>query len=79
MEQLKHVLSYLPNALDMSAADEILYGRAGYLFCLKFVQKHVGSELLRDLPVETTMRQVFDAILESGKRNNGTIPPTTLR
>ena len=29
---------------DPSLPDEVLYGRAGYLFSLLFVQKHLGAE-----------------------------------
>ena len=29
---------------DPSLPDEVLYGRAGYLFSLLFVQKHLGEE-----------------------------------
>ena len=29
---------------DKSLPDEVLYGRAGYLFSLLFIQKHLGPE-----------------------------------
>ena len=68
---LSLLLGYLPSALDGSAADEILYGRAGYLFCLLFVRSHVAKELLEGIGLESAMRKVFDAIIKSGKKLSG--------
>ena len=35
---------------DPSLPDEVLYGRAGYLFALLFVQQHLGTEKIsRDI------------------------------
>ena len=69
--QLSLLLGYLPSALDGSAANEILYGRAGYLFCLLFVRSHVAKELLEGVGLESAMRKVFDAIIKSGKKLSG--------
>ena len=72
--QVSQLLGYLRVSLDNSAADEILYGRAGYLFSLLFVKNHIGKELLEGTGVESAMRKVFDAIVESGKKNIYTKP-----
>ena len=69
--QLSLLLGYLPSALDNSAADEILYGRAGYLFCLLFVKNHVAREILEGIELESAMRKVFDAVMKSGKKLSG--------
>ena len=69
--QLSLLLGYLPSALDSSAADEILYGRAGYLYSLLFVKKHVARELLEGLGLESAMRKVFDAVVKSGRKLSG--------
>lgn len=66
--QILLLLEYLKSALDSSAADEILYGRAGYLFSLLFVKNHVSKELLEGVGVDLAMRKVFEEILESGKK-----------
>ena len=70
-QQVSLLLGFLKSALDKSAADEILYGRAGYLYSLLFVKNHVPKELLEGLGVESAMRKVFDAILTSGKKLHG--------
>ncbi|XP_022803586.1 lanC-like protein 2 isoform X2 [Stylophora pistillata] len=49
---------------DHSLPDEVLYGRAGYLFSLLFVQKHLGEEKIS----ASTINQVCQAILDSGER-----------
>ena len=66
--QITLLLNYLKSALDSSAADEILYGRAGYLFSLLFVKNHVQKELIEGVGLEQAMRKVFDAILKSGNK-----------
>ena len=78
VEQYLHqLMSYLPHALHSSAVDEILYGRAGFLFCLLLVRKHVGRERCERFGVDAAMRKVFDAIVKSGKGNSGAKPPDT--
>lgn len=74
---LRKLLSLLPSSLSPSAPDEVLYGRAGYLFCLLFVRRHVSKELCERLGVTAAARQVFDAVLASGKKNSGIQHPNT--
>ncbi|XP_028397878.1 lanC-like protein 2 [Dendronephthya gigantea] len=47
---------------DRTLPDEMLYGRAGYLYSLLFVQTHLGKEVISSAIVE----QVVSAILKSG-------------
>lgn len=47
---------------DESLSDELLYGRAGYLYSLLFVKNHLGDETVSDAVLE----QVVSAILNSG-------------
>ena len=70
-QQVSLLLSFLKSALEKSAADEILYGRAGYFYSLLFVKNHVAKELLEGLGMELAMRKVYDAILMSGKKLHG--------
>ncbi|XP_073235218.1 lanC-like protein 2 [Porites lutea] len=49
---------------DPSLPDEVLYGRAGYLFSLLFVQKHLGEEKIP----HDIINQVCQVILDSGER-----------
>ena len=76
-QHLQQLMSYLPHALHSSAVDEVLYGRAGFLFCLLLVRKHVGKERCEPFGVDGAMRKVFDAIVKSGKDNSGAKPPNT--
>ena len=69
--QISLLLEYLKSALDSSAADEILYGRAGYLFSVLFVKNHVPKELLEGVGLDLVMWKVFDKILKSGNRLPG--------
>ncbi|XP_028659894.1 lanC-like protein 2 [Erpetoichthys calabaricus] len=48
---------------DSDMPDELLYGRAGYLFALLYLNREIGSETVP----ETNIKEVVDAILESGK------------
>lgn len=61
----RKVLELLPLALSGSAADEVLYGRAGYLSCLLFLRRHAGEvvEVRQEV-----LRRVFDAIVASGRK-----------
>ncbi|XP_068083432.1 lanC-like protein 2 [Anabrus simplex] len=52
----------LRTALDLDLPDEMLYGRAGYLYSLLFINKHLGEDTI---PV-STIRRVVSAILCSG-------------
>lgn len=54
-----------PHVVDLRSdiPDEILYGRAGYLYSLLFVNKHIKS-----VNIEASLiRQVVDSILRSGQ------------
>lgn len=64
----QRVLGLLPLALSSSAADEVLYGRAGYLSCLLFLRRHAGEvvEVRQEV-----LRKVFDAIVVSGRKASG--------
>ncbi|KAG5268721.1 hypothetical protein AALO_G00215710 [Alosa alosa] len=48
---------------DSDVPDELLYGRAGYLFALLYVNKEIGPDTVD----EATITKVVTAILESGK------------
>ncbi|XP_048832836.1 lanC-like protein 2 isoform X2 [Brienomyrus brachyistius] len=50
--------------LDSDIPDELLYGRAGYLYALLFVNKEIGPNTVE----EAVISKVVEAILESGKR-----------
>lgn len=76
-EQLRSLLGLLSSCLSDKAPDEILYGRAGFLFCLLFVQKHTSKELCERMGVMAAARQVFDALVASGKSNSGIQHPNT--
>ncbi|XP_078377053.1 lanC-like protein 2 isoform X3 [Oculina patagonica] len=49
---------------DPSLPDEVLYGRAGYLFSLLYVQQHLGAEKIN----HGIINQVCEAILDSGEK-----------
>lgn len=53
--------SILP--ISNSVYDELLYGRAGYLYSLLFVRKYLGQSAIP----EKTIIDVVDAMIESGK------------
>lgn len=44
---------------DPSLPDEVLYGRAGYLFSLLFVQQHLGAEKI-DLGIINQVHKLFN-------------------
>ncbi|XP_074549623.1 lanC-like protein 2 [Halichoeres trimaculatus] len=48
---------------DSEMPDELLYGRAGYLFALLFINKEIGANTVD----EETITKVVTAIVESGK------------
>ncbi|CAG12678.1 unnamed protein product [Tetraodon nigroviridis] len=48
---------------DSDVPDELLYGRAGYLYALLYVSKELGAEAVD----EATLSKVVTAIVESGK------------
>ncbi|CAI9568609.1 unnamed protein product [Staurois parvus] len=48
---------------DSELPDELLYGRAGYLYALIYVNSEIGP----DTVPQATIKELVDAILESGK------------
>ncbi|XP_063778521.1 lanC-like protein 2 [Pseudophryne corroboree] len=48
---------------DPELSDELLYGRAGYLYALLYVNKEIGP----DTVPQATIKELVDAIIESGK------------
>uniref|UniRef100_A0AAQ5ZAT7 LanC lantibiotic synthetase component C-like 2 (bacterial) n=1 Tax=Amphiprion ocellaris TaxID=80972 RepID=A0AAQ5ZAT7_AMPOC len=48
---------------DSEMPDELLYGRAGYLFALLYINKEIGADTVD----ESTITKVATAIVESGK------------
>ncbi|XP_072535488.1 lanC-like protein 2 [Salminus brasiliensis] len=48
---------------DSDVPDELLYGRAGYLYALLYINKEIGPDTVD----ESTISKVVTAILESGK------------
>ncbi|KAI9536116.1 LanC-like protein 2 [Dissostichus eleginoides] len=48
---------------DSDLSDELLYGRAGFLFALLYVNREIGEHTVE----ESTITQVVSAILDSGK------------
>ncbi len=76
-KNLRMLLTHLPSCLKETTPDEILYGRAGYIFCLLFVKKYISKEVCERLGLEAAARQVFDALMTTGKKNSGIKPPNT--
>ena len=76
-KQMRSLLDLLPSCLSRESPDEILFGKAGYLFCLLFAQKHVSEELCERMGVRAAQRQVFDALIQSGKSNSEIRHPET--
>ncbi|XP_065053883.1 lanC-like protein 2 isoform X2 [Rhopilema esculentum] len=52
---------------DSGLPDEMLYGRAGFLFSLLFVRKHCGNHAIAD----SALSQVCQSIIKSGSTNAG--------
>ncbi|XP_062505180.1 glutathione S-transferase LANCL1-like isoform X3 [Corticium candelabrum] len=50
--------------------DEILYGRAGYLFCLLFVKKHLPAHLVPIEKLESTATSVAEVVIETGVKGS---------
>ncbi|XP_043920754.1 lanC-like protein 2 [Protopterus annectens] len=50
-------------SLDSDLPDELLFGRTGYLFALLYVNAEIGPETVP----QSTIKEVVDAIIESGK------------
>ena len=63
-ECLELLLSQCDKALQVEE-DEVLYGRAGYLFCLLFVEKYLPGDLPTD-KLRSASKGVAEVIIESG-------------
>lgn len=63
---IQQLLSMAESALplDGETYDELLYGRAGYLYSLLFVNKYIGETTVP----EKVINQVVDSMVESGRR-----------
>ena len=73
--QLYKLLDLLPSCLSPKAEDDVLYGRAGYLYSLLFVKKHIAKEAIERLGLEKKAREVFEALIANGKRNSRSRDP----
>ena len=73
--QIYKVLDLLPSSLDPRAPDEMLFGRAGYLFCLLFMKKNLSKEVGDRLGLKKVARHVFEALIAQGKKNSGSKDP----
>lgn len=59
----KRILINSPDIISCTS-DELLYGRAGYLYTLIFIRKNIARQLIPDSLIE----DVFNLIVKSGKR-----------
>ena len=50
---------------DESLSDELLYGRAGYLYSLLFVKNHLGDETVSDPVLEQVLQLHFASWLNA--------------
>ncbi|XP_037135829.1 lanC-like protein 2 [Syngnathus acus] len=57
---------------DSEMPDELLYGRAGYLYALLYVNKEIGGDTVD----EATVSKVVGAIIESGKNLSAELKKT---
>ena len=54
--------------LDSDIADELLYGRAGYLYALLFLSAQTEDDIGAELVDPRLERKVVESILHSGRR-----------
>jgi hypothetical protein len=54
--------------LDTDLPDELLYGRAGYLYSLLFLISHTEDDIGAELVEPRLLRKVVEAVLQSGRR-----------
>jgi len=66
-EQICKVLDLETSCLDKKAPDEVLFGRAGYLFCLLFLKKYLPKEVVDRLQLRKAAKRVFEALMAQGK------------
>ncbi|OTF70175.1 lanC-like protein 2-like protein [Euroglyphus maynei] len=67
---LRNILSFHPNVccIESNLPDEVLYGRAGYLYTLLFLRSKIPN--LHSTITDHMIRQVICAILDSGKKTS---------
>ena len=54
--------------LESDIPDELLYGRAGYLYALRFLAAHTEDDIGRELVDPHLERKVVESLLLSGRR-----------
>ena len=67
--QVNKLLDLMPSCLSPKAPCEVLYGRAGYLYSLLFVKKHIAGEAVERLGLDRVAKEVFEATISEGKRS----------
>ena len=67
---LNQLLSFLPAVLQSGTPDELLYGRAGYMFCLLLVRKYIIEDLCTKVKLNDALRKVFDVVISSGQSSS---------
>ncbi len=73
--QIYKVLDLLSSCLHDSAPDEVLFGRAGYLFCLLFLNKNLPKEVVDRLELKKAARKGFEMLIDHGKKQSRTSNP----
>lgn len=75
LKLLKLMINDISN-MNIELSDELLYGRAGFLFSLLFVQKHIKDN---KIIYDNDLRNIIDIILTSGiqtaKKEKDNFPP----
>lgn len=65
---LAKVLECERHAYIKKAEDELLYGNAGYLYCLLFISKHWSSNPLKQ-EIADAVRRTCEILIKTGNRN----------
>lgn len=68
MELLERIKDYAPFVCDLcnkQITDDLMSGRAGYLYTLLYVYKHIEFQAIITIDI---IRNVLDAIIKSGKQ-----------
>lgn len=68
MKLLERIKSYAPFVCDLRnkhITDDLMSGRAGYLFTLLYVYKHIEFQTIISIEI---IRDVLNAIIKSGKQ-----------
>ena len=72
---LDKLTDLLSTAMSSEHPDELLYGRAGYLYAILFVRKHCGKEAIEDKNVERVVRALIgNGIRQSSKMRSACFP-----